>query len=75
MKQTPSSQGTISGEQVKLDLLAKEFSKKLCTALRKDLNLYGKNLQQEMAGFTTEVEKEAKSTRQGTLKVVAVMSE
>lgn len=58
-----------------LDLLAKEFSKKPCTVLGRDLNLYGKNLQQEMAGFAREVEKEAKRTKQGKLTVVAVLGD
>ena len=58
-----------------LDLLAREFSRKPCTILRKDLSLFGKNLQQEMAGFSRDVEKEAKRTKQGTLKVTAILSE
>ena len=58
-----------------LDVLAREFSKKPCTVLRRDLNLYGKNLQQEMAGFAREVEKEAKKTKRGKLTVVAVLNE
>lgn len=56
-----------------LDLLAKEFSKRPCTVMRKDLNLYGKNLQQEMAGFARDVEREATKTKQGNLKLVAVL--
>jgi hypothetical protein len=43
--------------------------------LGKDLNLCGKNLQQEMTGFAREAEKEAKRTKQGTLTVVAVLNE
>jgi hypothetical protein len=58
-----------------LDLIAKEFSKRPCTVMRKDLNLYGKNLQQEMAGFAREVEKEAKKTKQGKLMIISVLSE
>jgi hypothetical protein len=58
-----------------LDLIAKEFSKKPCTVLRKDLSLFGKNLHQEMAGFAREVEKEAKKTKQGNLMIISVLSE
>jgi hypothetical protein len=56
-----------------LDLLAREFSKKPCTVLRRDLNLYGKNLRQEMAGFAKEVEKIAKKSKQGNVTIVAAI--
>jgi hypothetical protein len=58
-----------------LDLLAKEFSKKPCTVLRKNISLYEKNLLQEMADFSRGVEKEAKKTKQGNLTVISVLSE
>jgi hypothetical protein len=58
-----------------LDLLAKEFSKKPCTVMRKDLSLFGKNLQQEMAGFAREVEKESKRLKQGKLITISVLTE
>ncbi len=58
-----------------LDLLAKEFSAKPSTVLRKDLSLYGKNLPQEMAGFARDAEKQAKRTKQGKLTIIAVLVE
>lgn len=58
-----------------LDLLAKEHAKEPVTVLRKDINLYGKNLTAELSGYIREVEKTAKREKKGNITVVAIARE
>jgi hypothetical protein len=58
-----------------LDLLAKEFAKEPITVLRKDVNLYQRNLTTELSGFIKEVERTTKKEKRGSVTVVAVVKD
>ena len=58
-----------------LDLIAKEYAKEQVTVLRKDVNLYEKNLTTELSGYLREVERTAKKDKTGNVTVVAILSE
>ena len=58
-----------------LDQLARQFSKESASLLRKDLSLYGKNIQQEMSNFARGVEKTAKKDKTGKVVLVAILYE
>jgi hypothetical protein len=58
-----------------LDLLAKEYAKGDVTILRKDVNLYQRNLTTELSGFIREVERIAKKEKKGSVTVVAVVGD
>ena len=58
-----------------IDLLSREYSKKSCSVLRKDLNLYGKNLPIEFQQFARDVERIAKKEKQGSLVLIAILSD
>jgi hypothetical protein len=58
-----------------LDLIAKEYAKEEVTVLRKDVNLYGKNLITELSGYIREVERTAKKDKTGNVTVVAILKE
>ena len=58
-----------------LDLIAKEYAKEQVTVLRKDVNLYEKNLTTELSGYIREVERTAKKDKTGNLTVVAILKE
>jgi hypothetical protein len=58
-----------------LDLIAKEYSKEQVTVLRKDVNLYEKNLTTELSGYLREVERTAKKDKTGKVVIVAILYE
>ena len=58
-----------------LDLIAKEYSKEQVTIMRKDINLYGKNLTSELPGYIREVERTAKKDKTGKVVLVTILSE
>ena len=58
-----------------LDILAKEYAKEPVTVLRKDVNLYQRNLTNELSGFIKEVERTAKKEKNGSVTVVAVIDD
>jgi hypothetical protein len=58
-----------------LDLIAKEYSKEQVTVMRKDINLYGKNLTTELSGYIREVERTAKKDKSGKVTVLAILGE
>ena len=58
-----------------LDLIAKEYAKEQVTVLRKDVNLYEKNLTTELSGYLREVERTAKKDKTGKVTVVAILKE
>lgn len=58
-----------------LDLIAKEYAKEQVTVLRKDVNLYEKNLTTELSGYLREVERTAKKDKTGNVTVVAILRE
>ncbi len=58
-----------------LDLLAKEFSKKPCTVLRSELNLYHTQISQAAAPFLREVAAQARKEKSSAITLVAVIRE
>ena len=58
-----------------LDLIAKEYAKEQVTVMRKDINLYGKNLTTELSSYIREVERTAKKDKTGKVVFVAILSE
>ena len=58
-----------------LDLLAKEFSKKPCTVLRTELNLYQTQINQAVAPFLREVAAQSKKTKAASVSLFAVLVE
>lgn len=58
-----------------LDILAKQFSRGSASIHRKDVSLFGKNIQAEVNGFTKEVERTAKKDKTGKLVLVAILYE
>ena len=58
-----------------LDLIAKEYAKEQVTVLRKDVNLYEKNLTTELSGYLREVERTAKKDKTGNVTVVAILKD
>ena len=58
-----------------LDLIAKEYAKEQVTVMRKDVNLYEKNLATELSGYIREVERTAKKDKTGNVTVVAILKE
>ena len=58
-----------------LDLIAKEYAKEQVTVMRKDVNLYGKNLSTELSGYLREVERTAKKDKTGNVTVVMILYE
>ena len=58
-----------------LDLIAKEYAKEEVTVMRKDVNLYEKNLTTELSGYLREVERTAKKDKTGNVTVVAILKE
>ena len=57
-----------------LDLLAKEYAKETVTVMRKDVNLYQRNLTTELSGFIREVERTAKKEKRGSVSVIVVIN-
>jgi hypothetical protein len=58
-----------------LDQLAKEYAKEQVTVMRKDVNLYGKNLTTELSSYIREVERTAKKDKTGKVVIVAILYE
>ncbi len=56
-----------------LDLLAREFSKKPCTVLRTELNLYQTQINQAVAPFLREVAAQSKKEKSAELILVAIL--
>lgn len=56
-----------------LDLLAREFSKKPCTVLRTELNLYQTQINQAVAPFLREVAAQSKKYKAASVSLVAVL--
>ena len=59
----------------KLDLLAKEYAKEPVTVMRKDINLYQRNLTTELSGFIKELERTAKKEKRGSITLVSILYE
>lgn len=58
-----------------LDLIARQFSKKPVTILRKNLNLYGKSFEKEMRLFAKDTESIAKREKKGNLVLLSILSD
>lgn len=58
-----------------LDLLAKEFSKKPCTVLRTELNLYQTQISQAAATFLREVATESKRRNTALITIIAILED
>ena len=56
-----------------LELLAREFSKKPCTVLRTELNLYQTQINQAVAPFLREVAAKSKKNKAASVSLVAVL--
>ena len=57
-----------------LDILANEYKKKPATVIRKDVNLYGTNIQSATSSFLRSVEQECKKQRQSNVNIIAVIT-
>ncbi len=58
-----------------LDLLAREFSKRPCTVLRSELNLYQTQISQAAAPFLREVAAQARKEKSAAITVIAIVPE
>jgi len=56
-----------------LDILANEYKKKPATVIRKDVNLYGTNIQNATSSFLRSVEQESKRNKQGVIKLIVII--
>ena len=56
-----------------LDQLAKQFSRESVSLHRKDVSLYGRNLQLELSGFIKDIEGAAKRGKTGKVILVAIL--
>jgi hypothetical protein len=57
-----------------LDILANEYKKKPATVIRKDVNLYGTNIQNATSSFLRSVEQECKRDKQSIVQFIAIIS-
>ena len=58
-----------------LDILANEYKKKPATVIRKDVNLYGTNIQNATSSFLRSVEQECKKQKNSSIILVVIISE
>jgi hypothetical protein len=58
-----------------LDILANEYKKKPATVIRKDVNLYGTNIQNATSSFLRSVEHECKKQKNSYVTFVVIISE
>ena len=58
-----------------LDILANEYKKKPATVIRKDVNLYGTNIQNATSSFLRSVEQECKKQKNSSITLVVIISE
>jgi len=58
-----------------LDILANEYKKKPATVIRKDVNLYGTNIQNATSSFLRSVEQECKKQKNSYVTFVVIISE
>lgn len=56
-----------------LDILAHEYKKKPATVIRKDVNLYGTNIQNATLSFLRSVEHECKRDKQSNLILLVIV--
>jgi len=58
-----------------LDILANEYKKKPATVIRKDVNLYGTNIQNATSSFLRSVEQECKKNKNSQITIVVIVNE
>lgn len=58
-----------------LDLLAKEYARKLVTVMRSEINLYQTNIQNASNQFLREVERECKRKKNANITLISVIEE
>ena len=58
-----------------LDILAQEYKKKPATVIRKDVNLYGTNIQNATSSFLRSVEQECKKQKQYNFTLIVLILE
>jgi hypothetical protein len=58
-----------------LDILANEYKKKPATVIRKDVNLYGTNIQNATSSFLRSVEQECKKIKNSQITIVVIVNE
>ena len=58
-----------------LDILAHEYKKKPATVIRKDVNLYGTNIQNATSSFLKSVEQECRKQKNSYVSFIVIISE
>ena len=58
-----------------LDILANEYKKKPATVIRKDVNLYGTNIQNATSSFLRSVEQDCKRQKQSFFTLLVIIPE
>ena len=58
-----------------LDILANEYKKKPATVIRKDVNLYGTNIQNATSSFLRSVEQECKKNKKSQITIIVIVNE
>jgi hypothetical protein len=58
-----------------LDILANEYKKKPATVIRKDVNLYGTNIQNATSSFLRSVEQECKKNKNSKITIIVIVNE
>jgi hypothetical protein len=57
-----------------LDILANEYKKKPATVIRKDVNLYGTNIQNATSSFLRSVEQECKKNKNSQITIIVIVN-
>ena len=58
-----------------LDILAHEYKKKSATVIRKDVNLYGTNIQNATSSFLRIIEQDCKRDKQSNFTLLVIIPE
>ena len=56
-----------------LDILANEYKKKPATVIRKDVNLYGTNIQNATSSFLRTIEQDCKKEKQSNFTLLVII--
>jgi hypothetical protein len=56
-----------------LDILANEYKKKPATVIRKDVNLYGTNIQNATSSFLRTIEQDCKKEKQSKFTLLVII--
>ena len=58
-----------------LDILAHEYKKKPATVIRKDVNLYGTNIQSATSSFLRTIEQDCKRDKKSNFTLLVIIPE